>query len=142
MRRALCALLVSLPLLAWGQSSAPAVSSADARAIRKVIEAQLDAFRRDDAARAFSYATPGIRELFGSPETFMAMVKTSYPVVYRPSSVVFQAPAMEGSELVQLVRMTDADGHAWIARYPMLRDGKGPWRINGCQLARVPGQTI
>jgi len=141
MRRALCALFLSLPLLAWGQAPSPAVSAADARAIRKVIEAQLDAFRRDDAARAFSYATPGIRELFGTPETFMAMVKTSYPVVYRPRSVVFQAPAMEGSELVQLVRMTDADGHAWIARYPMLRDRKGAWRINGCQLARVPGQA-
>ena len=140
MRRAFCALVLSLPLFAWGQ--APAVSAADARAIRKVIEAQLDAFRRDDAARAFSYAAPGIQELFGTPETFMAMVKTSYPVVYRPGSVVFQAPAMEGSELVQLVRMTDADGHAWIARYPMVRYGKGPWRINGCQLARVPGQTI
>jgi len=140
MRCAFCALVLSLSLFAWGQ--APAVSAADARAIRKVIEAQLDAFRRDDAARAFSYAAPGIQELFGTPETFMAMVKTSYPVVYRPGSVVFQAPAMEGSELVQLVRMTDADGHAWIARYPMVRYGKGPWRINGCQLARVPGQTI
>ena len=59
------------------------------------------------AARAFSYATPGIRELFGSPETFMAMVKSSYPVVYRPRNVVFQKPTMTGSDLVQPVRMTD-----------------------------------
>ena len=140
MRRLLCALLVCLPLLACGQAASPAISPADALAIRKVVEAQLDAFRRDDAAQAFSYATPGIRELFGSPETFMAMVKASYPVVYRPRSVIFQEPTMAGSDLVQPVRMTDAEGRGWIALYPMQRGADGVWRINGCQLGRLAGQ--
>ena len=141
MRRLVCALFFCLPLLAWGQAAPPAVSAADAKAIRKVVQAQLDAFKRDDAAKAFSYATPGIRELFGTPETFMAMVKSSYAVVYRPRSVAFQPPKMAGSELVQPVHMTDADGHAWIALYPMLRGQDGVWRINGCQLARLAGQS-
>ena len=51
--------------------------------MRAVIEAQLDAFRKDDAARAFSLATPGIREAFGSLENFMNMVRSAYAVVYR-----------------------------------------------------------
>ncbi len=34
----------------------------EARAVRAVIEAQLDAFRHDDAARAFSYATDDIHD--------------------------------------------------------------------------------
>lgn len=140
MRRIVCALFVSLPLLACGQAASPAISRADAAAIRKVVEAQLDAFRRDDAVRAFSYATPGIRELFGSPETFMAMVKSSYPVVYRPRNVVFEEPTMAESDLVQPVRMTDADGRSWLALYPMQRGEDRVWRINGCQLGRLAGQ--
>jgi len=83
-RRALCALLLALaPCIA----SAQAVAAADASAVRKVIEAQIDAFRKDDAARAFSYATSGIRLTFGSAENFMAMVRSEYPVVYRPRTV-------------------------------------------------------
>jgi len=37
------------------------------------------------------------------------------------------------------VRLTDADGRAWIALYPMQRQPDGSWRTNGCQLARLAG---
>ena len=113
------------------------VGSADARAVREVIEAQLDAFRRDDAEGAFAYAAPGIRETFGTAESFMAMVRTQYAVVYRPRSVSFDPPVIAGDELVQPVRMTDADGRAWLALYPMEKLPDGRWRINGCRLARL-----
>ena len=83
---------------------------------------------------------PSIRERFGTPETFMAMVRTGYPVVYRPQSVQFEAPAVVDGEVIQPVRMTDADGQAWIAFYPMQRQADGAWRINGCQLERLRGQ--
>jgi hypothetical protein len=123
--------------LAPGPGWAQAVSPADARAVREVIEAQLDAFKRDDAARAFSYAAPGIRAAFGTAEKFMAMVREQYAVVYRPRSVSFDAPMLAGAELVQPVHMTDAEGRAWVALYPMEKQPDGSWRINGCQLARL-----
>jgi ketosteroid isomerase-like protein len=63
--------VLALALAALTASAQP-VSDADARAVREVIEAQLDAFKRDDAPRAFSYAAPGIRATFGTPENFMA----------------------------------------------------------------------
>ena len=132
-------LLALAPLLAAAQS---AVSPADARAVRAVIEAQLDAFRRDDAAGAFSLAAPGIRATFGSPENFMEMVRTSYAVVYRPKSVVFEAPVVIDGEVVQPVRMTDDEGRGWLALYPMQRQPDGSWRTNGCQLGRLAGQRI
>src|SRR5712691_7082372 len=97
-------------LLAFAPHLAPAqdaVAPEDARAVRAVIEAQLDAFRRDDAARAFSLATPGIRATFGDAETFMDMVRRSYAAVYRPSSVAFEAPLVIHGELVQPVRLTE-----------------------------------
>ena len=122
--------------------NAKSAAPKDARAVRAVIEAQLDAFAKDDAARAFSLATPGIREIFGSPENFIAMVRRSYAVVYRPSSVAFEQPLAIESQVVQPVRMTDAEGRAWIAIYPMQRQADGNWRTNGCQLARIAGQQI
>ena len=115
MRRALCSLVLALaPLLAAAQDVPPA----DARAVRQVIEAQLDAFKRDDAARAFSYATSGIRQTFGTADNFMEMVRTQYAVVYRPRTVAFEPPFLIGEDIVQPVRLTDAGGRAWIAIYP------------------------
>jgi Domain of unknown function (DUF4864) len=121
-------------------SPAADVTAEDAAAIRAVIAEQLDAFARDDAPRAFALATSSIRERFGSPEIFMDMVRTAYPVVYRPKSVQFEQPAVVDGEVIQPVRMTDADGESWIAFYPMQRQPDGRWRINGCQLERLRGQ--
>jgi chlorite dismutase len=137
MRRLLCALLLGAsPLFAGAQSVPPA----DAEAVRKVIEAQLDAFRRDDAEGAFSYAAPAIREMVGTPERFIQMVKTSYAVVYRPHRVTFREPVKVGKDLAQPVRMTDEEGRAWVVVYPMERQPDGKWLINGCQLAPLKGQ--
>lgn len=129
-------LLAATPFPAFAQS----VGSGDFRAVREVIEAQLDAFRRDDAERAFSYAAPGIRSTFGSAQNFMAMVREQYRVVYRPRSVSFDAPRVVDGELVQPVRMTDDAGRTWLALYPMEKQADGRWRINGCQLTRLAGR--
>lgn len=138
MRRLLVALVLAVaPILAAAQS---VLSDADVRALREVIEAQLDAFRNDDAPRAFSYATEGIRQTFGNAENFVQMVRVSYPVVYRPKTVEFGPPLVAQGEVLQPVRMTDADGSAWLALYPMERDATGAWRINGCRLARLAAQ--
>ena len=134
------AFFLLVPFLAAAQ--APTVSPADALAVRAVIEAQLDAFQHDDAARAFSYAAPGIRETFRTPENFMEMVRSEYAVVYRPSRVDFEAPIVFNGELAQPVRFTDADGRLWLAIYPMLRASDGAWSINGCYLDRLGGREI
>lgn len=140
MRRLILRVAALLVLLAPGPGHGQTVSTADARAVRQVIQAQLDAFKRDDAARAFSYAAPGIRDTFGTPERFMAMVREQYAVVYRPRSVSFEEPLMAGEDLVQPVRMTDGYGHTWMAIYPMAKQPDGRWRINGCHLARLPAR--
>ena len=114
----------------------------DALAIRSVINEQLDAFTHDDAPRAFSLATSSIRAQFGTPEAFINMVRSSYPVVYRPRTVQFDPPFLVGGEVVQPVRMTDAEGRSWVAQYPMQRQADGAWRINGCQLVRLSGVAV
>ena len=137
--------LLSASLLALaplGAAAQDAVPPEDARAVREVIEAQLDAFLHDDAERAFALATPGIRTTFGSAENFLEMVRNSYAVVYRPRSVVFEAPQRFDDQVLQPVRFSDAEGHGWIAVYPMQRQPDGSWRTNGCQLARLAGTQI
>jgi hypothetical protein len=139
MKRIFCALLVALAPAAAGAHQA--VPPQVARAVREVVQAQLDAFRHDDATRAFALATPGIRRTFGSAENFLEMVRGSYAVVYRPKIVVFEAPRIVDGQVLQPVRLSDEDGRGWIAVYPMQRQPDGSWRTNGCQLARLAGQT-
>jgi hypothetical protein len=72
----------------------------------------------------------------------MEMVRSQYAVVYRPRSVAFDAPVYAGDgHIVQPVRLTDAEGRAWIAIYPMQRGPDGVWRTNGCQLRRLGHET-
>jgi hypothetical protein len=134
--RALLLALALAPLAAPAQDNVP---PADAQAVRAVIQAQLDAFLHDDAARAFSLATPAIRSTFGTAENFLAMVRTSYAVVYRPKEVIFETTRLIEGQVVQPVRLTDSEGRSWIAIYPMQRQPDGSWRTNGCQLARLSG---
>jgi hypothetical protein len=137
------AVLLAFALLTASYAACGAeVSRRDAAAIRAVVSDQLDAFARDDARRAFSLATEGIRAHFGTAEAFMAMVRSDYAVVYRPRKVEFDKPVVIEGEVMQPVRMIDGQGAAWIALYPMERQANGRWRINGCQVARLAGRQV
>ncbi|MGZ8260744.1 MAG: DUF4864 domain-containing protein [Caldimonas sp.] len=131
---ALAAFVASVP------AAAQPVASADARAVREVVAAQLDAFASDDAKRAFSYAAPAIRTLFETPERFLAMVRAGYPVVYRAASRTFLVPVRRGAEIVQGVHLTDADGALWLATYRLERQSDGAWRIKGCDVQPASGK--
>jgi hypothetical protein len=108
-------------------------------AMRRVIDAQLEAFSRDDSEGAFSLASPGIRERFVTAETFVRMVREQYAVVYRPASRAFLKPVVEEGTVIFPVQLSDRDGGVWVALYDMQRDG-GEWRIAGCQL--VQGSSL
>lgn len=117
------------------------VSTAEAKSVRAVVEAQLKALAADDAEAAFSFAAPKIREMFGTPDNFIAMVRSGYPVVYRPSSVAFLKPERVADGIVQGVHLTDADGTLWLARYRLQRQPDKSWRISGCQVVPAQGRV-
>lgn len=125
--------VLAFAMLCAVPGQAQTISPDDARAVRAVIEAQLDAFKRDDAKRAFSYATASIRSMFENPDNFLRMVKAQYPMVYRPANVAFGEVRMIDGQLTQTVVFTDSENQRWLALYPMQRlpDGK-TWRIDGC----------
>jgi hypothetical protein len=126
---------------AFAQTPATDIGAADRGAIRSVIESQIAAFRRDDGAGAFAFASPTIKRMFGTPENFMDMVRGGYPQVYRPSSVGFGELMRAGDTLVQLVDIVGPDGLPVIAVYEMQRQPDGSWQINGCSLMRPPERT-
>lgn len=139
-RRQFLPLLALLPLAGHAQVPTP-LPEGEAKKVRDVVQAQLDAFQRDDGAAAFALATPGIRATFGDADTFMAMVKASYAVVYRPKAVEFGTAMQVDGVVVQPVRLTDDEGHAWLAVYPMEKQPGGEWRTAGCQLSRLAGTS-
>ena len=123
------------------QTTAPKLSSADARAVKTVVQAQLDAFAADDARRAFSFAASGIQTQFQTPENFMAMVRAAYPMVYRPTSVAFLKPEQQDDSVIQKVHMTDQQGRRWMALYSLNREQTKAWRISGCIVLPVNTQS-
>lgn len=110
------------------------MSDQDRVAIRSIIQSQVDAFRRDDGAAAFGYASPMIREMFGTPEIFMDMVRQGYPMVYRPRVFDFSDIVMLNGAPTQKVRVVGPDGRRHTAFYPMTQLPDGTWRIDGCYL--------
>lgn len=97
------------------------------------IAAQIQAFKADDFATAFTFASPNIQRLFGTPENFGVMVQRGYPMVWRPVDVRFLDLREVAGELWQKVMITDGDGRVHILNYQMVQLDNG-WKINGVQL--------
>jgi len=145
LRRLWCALC--LCLLVPVAAGAAVLAEADARAVRQVVQAQLDAFAADDAERAFSYASSSIQAQFGDAATFMAMVRSGYPMVVRPATVsFFQPEAHDASDRTaasvrQAVQLRDREGSLWMAIYLLERQPGIGWRISGCVVRADNGKS-
>jgi hypothetical protein len=131
LRFRLAALLLMLPLLLV--PPAPAAAEEAAADIARTIQGQLDAFLADDFATAFTFASPGIRQMFRTPERFGEMVRSGYPMVWRPAQVRYlERRELEG-RTVQRVMIIDQRGGLHLLDYLMIRTGEG-WQIAGVQL--------
>lgn len=142
MRRYILSLAVA-PVLIFSAlpASAVEVSSKQAAQIQAVVQAQLKAFASDDAVRAFSFATPRIRKAFGDADTFLAMVRASYPMVYRSASVSFFKPEKADGVWVQRAQMSDEQGALWQVTYALEQQRDKSWRINGCEVTASEGRV-
>nr|WP_321984428.1 DUF4864 domain-containing protein [uncultured Lichenicoccus sp.] len=133
---------LSLSLTLFGSALAdPAgadpVAATDQLAIRGVITAQIQAFRRNDGPGAYSFAAPSIKAHFPDAPHFLAMVRTAYPAVFRPRSYSFGSLEPDPSQagmLVQKVEFFGPDGDASQALYSMQHEPDGRWLVAGCAL--------
>ena len=133
----IAALLVALSI---ALSAAPA-SADDVTTAQGVIRAQEQAFGHDDAAAAYSYAAPAIKQIFPAPDIFMSMVQNGYAPVYRHKSFEFGDSKSEGSSIAQRVHIIDANGEAWEALYTLEQQSDGSYKITGCSLLKA-GQAV
>jgi hypothetical protein len=106
--------------------------------IQNTIQSQLDAFKAEDFARAFTYASPTIKGIFGSPKNFGAMVVQGYPMVAQPSAVQMLELREVAGNLWQRVMITDMQGRTHLLDYQMVETADG-WQINGVQLLPEAG---
>jgi hypothetical protein len=131
MRRLLAAALIALAgPLAADEPRNPAIEG--------VISDQLQAFQADDFATAFTFASPTIKGMFGTPENFGRMVTQGYPMVHRPGSVTMLELREVAGALWQRVMITDAAGMTHTLDYQMIETPEG-WQINGVQILQQGG---
>lgn len=126
-----CSLAISMALaLPAAAQNAPIQSS---------IQAQLDAFAAQDGVRAFSYASPTIKGLFGNPDNFTMMVQKGYPMVWQHQAVKMLELRTVAGDLWQRVMITDAEGATWLLDYKMVEMPEG-WQIDAVQI--LPKQDV
>jgi hypothetical protein len=121
--------------------TAPSLAADDVATAQGVISSQVEAFSRDDAAAAYSYAAPAIREMFPEADIFMFMVQNAYAPVYRHKSFEFGEARVADNQVAQRVHIVDANGEAWEALYTLEREADGSLKIIGCVLLKA-GQAV
>lgn len=108
-----------------------------AETIEDVIGQQLSAFNERDIPKAFEFASPMIKRLFGNARNFGSMVSRAYPMVWDNSDVRFlDAREADGAQF-QKVLVKDADGGLHVLEYKMIPVHDG-WQIDGVQLMPAP----
>jgi hypothetical protein len=128
-RPALFSLALFLPLPAFAEDALDTT--------RHVIEQQIDAFLKGDAAAAYAFAAPGIQARYPGKDSFFAMVKKSYQPVYKPRNYAFgRSKAVgDGAMILHEVLIEGRDGKDWKAVYQLLRQPDGSYRIGGVLIA-------
>ena len=121
--------------------AAPARAGDDVAAAQGIIRAQVDAFGRDDAATAYSFAAPAIQSMFPQADIFIGMVKQRYAPVYRHKSFEFGEARASDGKIAQRVHIVDADGVPWEALYTLELEPDGSFKIVGCVLLKA-GQAV
>ena len=109
--------------------------------IEGVISGQIEAFKADDFERAFTFASPTIRRMFGTSERFGAMVRGGYPMVWRPADLRFGPLREVAGNLWQRVQVTDGAGRVHLLDYQMVKTENG-WKINAVHLIQSADPSV
>lgn len=137
-------------------------SSAEVRGqVIKVVEAQFNAFRDGDYARAYSFAAPELQQqliisasqqvkdgaLLSQPEleqravaAFERMVKDGYPIIAYWRAVSFGPVEDNGRAAVMLLTVQGRGGRTRFFRYQFIRETNA-WRINGVVEVQPPPEA-
>lgn len=109
-------------------------AASERKAIRRVVEAQLAAWRGEDFPRAYALAASAIRTQFPLPG-FVAMVRKGYPEIAFNTRAEMGPVVDNGRTARMSVRVFGRDGRVANVRYLFVRENN-EWRISG-----VVGET-
>ena len=101
--------------------------------IQSTISDQLRAFASDNFIEAFTHASPGIKDIFGTVENFSNMVKKGYPMVWRYNNFEFLNLEATPQGYSQIVRITDQNDKLFLLKY-FLKNVAGIWKISGVSI--------
>jgi hypothetical protein len=128
-------LLIAVPAFAAPPAGESTLPANEWKTIQKVIADQLQALRAGDGSTAMTFAAPGIREQFGTPDNFLRMVREGYAPLLDARYTQFLEGALVEGAVIQPLRLVLPDDTVMVALYQMQRQPDGRWRIAGCVLA-------
>lgn len=118
-------------------------NAADQSAIQTTIAGQLEAFQKQDAVKAYSYAAPNVTTIFPSVDKFMAMVQRGYQPILNNTEHKFGALSVDTiGRLIQRMTITAVNGKNYEAIYAVEKQPDGSWKISGVQLQEIPGVGV
>ncbi len=148
MKRIATIVIIAMALAAGAPSASAAtppghaaLRSAEWNSIQLVIDDQLKALRAGDGAKAMSYAAPGLRQRFGTPERFMRMVREGFRPLLDARSSAFLDGAVVDGITIQPLQLVLPDSSVVVALYRMEKQRDGVWRIAGCVIAPSKAQS-
>lgn len=142
MRLIACQFLLALLVGSFASAQDVHESSAAVKKdISQVVEGQLAAFRANDFAKAYSFASTEIQSLYSAGD-FESMVRKSYPAIARSSSAECNSTFDSGDEALMDVHVRGAQGTAsGNFRYRFHKEGDR-WRISGVLEIKPTGFTV
>ena len=108
--------------------------------LRRVIESQLTAFRQDDYARAYNFASSALKTRISLP-AFERMVKSGYPFIAKSSAVQFGVILDNGEEALVNATIAGESGALRHYQYLLQRERSG-WKIISVTEVKSIGMTI
>ncbi len=116
------------------------ITPVDAKAIRKLIRQQMDAFRSDDGGTAFALSSDAIRRTFRSPTRLLTLIKEKYPALVTSEQVGFGEFVITPDGIGILLDLMNEQQQAEQALYLVVRGWDGSWRVNGCMM--LPNRQV
>ncbi|MEB2843468.1 DUF4864 domain-containing protein [Rhizobiales bacterium RZME27] len=110
---------------------------------QSIISEQIAAMKAQDAGRAYSFASPGIRGLFPDEKRFFEMVQKNYDAIFHAGNYAFgRSKLVGGGEMVlQEVMITGPGGKDWTAIYEMRLMDDGSYKVNGVRVLKNTAST-
>ncbi|MEM7591023.1 MAG: DUF4864 domain-containing protein [Cyanobacteria bacterium P01_A01_bin.83] len=117
------------------------ISESDKALIRQLIEQQLQAFKQNDEATAFSLTSPTIQKKFACQD-FMKMIKDKYHAMVEPRSIMFRGFTLVNDFPALVLMIMDRNGSLSQGIFIVQHQQDYSWRIHGYELLSINEKII